>query len=109
MFCFFFKRGKLCVQDDQRFGRTTSVSIGENIDEVHDLILSKPRIGLKSISEILSIIYERTSYFSCRYENETNVCKCMDESIQLWNKKAINKMEAQGQRNFALENLLEKL
>lgn len=57
-----FKRGKLSVEDDKRPGRPISVSTPENIDAVHDMILSDRRIGLKHIAETLKISYERVHH-----------------------------------------------
>ena len=57
-----FKRGKFSIEDDDRSGRPVSVSVHENIDAVHDMILSDRRIGLKRISEALNISYERVHH-----------------------------------------------
>lgn len=57
-----FKRGKFSIEDDDRSGRPVSVSVPENIDAVHDMILSNRRIGLKQISEALNISYERVHH-----------------------------------------------
>ena len=57
-----FKRGKFSIEDDDRSGRPVSVSVPENIDAVHDMILSDRRIGLKRISEALNISYERVHH-----------------------------------------------
>lgn len=57
-----FKREKFSIKDDERPGRPISVTTLENIDTVHDLILSDRRIGLKRIAETVRISYERVHH-----------------------------------------------
>lgn len=57
-----FKRGKISVEDDDRPGRPISVSTPENVNAVHDMILSDRRISIKQISETLKISCERVHH-----------------------------------------------
>ena len=57
-----FKRGEFAVEDGKRSGRPISVSTPENIEAVHDMILSDRRIGIKHISEALNISSERVHH-----------------------------------------------
>lgn len=43
------KGGKFSIEDEPLSGRQISMSLSENIDAVHDKILSDSRIGLKRI------------------------------------------------------------
>ncbi|KAJ3658815.1 hypothetical protein Zmor_010536 [Zophobas morio] len=57
-----FKRGKVSVKDDDKPERPISLSTPENVDAVHDMILSDPLISIKQISETLKISFERVHH-----------------------------------------------
>jgi len=54
-----FKRGDFSTCDAPRPGRPKTVTILENIDHIHELILEDRRISIKSIAKQLGISRER--------------------------------------------------
>ena len=57
-----FKQGKVSNEDDDRPGRPISVSTVENVDAVHDMILSYHRISIEQVSETLKNSCERVHH-----------------------------------------------
>ena len=57
-----FKSRKVSVEDDDRPGKPISVSTPENVNAVHDRILSDRRISIRQISETLKISCERVHH-----------------------------------------------
>ena len=57
-----FKRGKVSVEIDDRAGRPISGSTPENVDAVHNMILSDRRISIEQLSETLKISCERVHH-----------------------------------------------
>lgn len=51
------KKAKFSVEDEKKARRPISVSTPEDVDVVHDMILSDHPIELKRISEIRKIFY----------------------------------------------------
>jgi hypothetical protein len=66
-----FKRGRLSVEDEKRLGRPISVSIPENIDAVHDMILADRRIGFRMTVSI--------TWFASIYTNIQAVPELADQ------------------------------
>jgi predicted HTH transcriptional regulator len=57
--------------EDERSGRQTPVTIPENVDAIHSMILKNQRITAKNIVETLEISQERVVYIihdTCRHE-----------------------------------------
>lgn len=54
-----FKRGKCIIQEKQRSGRLICMSTPENMNAVHEMILSDQGIGLKYMDKTLDVSYER--------------------------------------------------
>jgi transposase len=57
-----FRRGHLSTEDEERSGRPTRVTIPENVDAIHSMILDDRRISTKKIAETLAISKERVGY-----------------------------------------------
>lgn len=70
-------------QDDERPGRSNSLSTPENIDFVHSLILSDRRIGLNGIVDTLRISYERVHHI-------VHVKLRMKQISAKWMRKCLN-------------------
>jgi hypothetical protein len=59
-----FRTGHLSTEDEGRSGRPTQVTIPENMDTIHSMILDNQRISAKKISETLVIYGERVGYIT---------------------------------------------
>jgi len=53
-----FKEGRECVDDDAREGRPSTSRVDENIQRIHDLVMSDRRLTTRMISEELGISKE---------------------------------------------------
>jgi histone-lysine N-methyltransferase SETMAR len=54
-----FRAGHLSTKDEERSGRPTQVTIPENVDTIHSMILDDRRVFLKKIAETLPTSRER--------------------------------------------------
>jgi hypothetical protein len=52
----------LSTEDEERSGRPTPVTIPQNVDAIHSMILDDKRISAKKISETMAISRERVGY-----------------------------------------------
>jgi predicted HTH transcriptional regulator len=57
-----FRTGHFITEDDERSGRPIRVTIPENADAIHFMILDNRRISAKKIAEALAIYRERVGY-----------------------------------------------
>jgi transposase len=57
-----FRTGHLSTYDEERSGRPTQVTIPENMDAIHSMLLDDRRISTKKTSETLAISRERVGY-----------------------------------------------
>jgi transposase len=56
------RTGHLSSEDEERSGRATHVTVPENVDAIHCMILDDRRISAKKIIETLAISRERIGY-----------------------------------------------
>jgi transposase len=54
--------GHFSTKDEERSGRPTQVTIPENVDTIHSMILNDRRISTKKIAGTLTISRERVGY-----------------------------------------------
>jgi hypothetical protein len=57
-----FRIRNLSTEDDERSGRLTQVTVPENMDAIHSMILDDRRISVKKLAETLAISRERVGY-----------------------------------------------
>jgi transposase len=57
-----FRTGHLSTEDEERSGEQTQVTIPENVDAIHSMILENRKIYTKKIAETLAISRERVGY-----------------------------------------------
>jgi hypothetical protein len=58
-----FRTGHLSTEDEERSGRPTQVTVPENVDAIHSMILGDCRISSSNkIAETLAISRERVGY-----------------------------------------------
>jgi len=55
-----FKRGRECIEDDPRNGRTATSTSQENVNKICDIIMEDRRVNIREIAQIVGISYERT-------------------------------------------------
>jgi transposase len=67
-----FRTGHLITEDEERSGKPTQVTVPENVDAIHSMILDDGRIFAKKIAETLVISRERVGcvYYSRDFTHE---------------------------------------